>query len=144
MVVDVVRGNQLKIVYPMFPGIEDQDQIVQETIPETLISHLVYQEETILSLSLVKITFSTKSGQELAYFDQISSDQVLRIGIDIDVPDPVPSGYVPSEEWAARLILDNYPELPDGESEFVIQVLDTDGNIFSSDTGTLKISEPSE
>lgn len=144
MVVDVIRGNQLKIIYPMFPDIEDQESITQTTIPETFISHFVYNSDTILSLSLAKITFFNKAGQELAYFDHLSSDEFLRVGIEMDVPDPVPSGYVPFEEWALRLILDNYPELPDGESEFVIELIDDQGQTVASEIGTLNISEPSE
>lgn len=144
MVVDVVRGNQLKIIYLMFPDIEDQESIVQETVPETFISHFVYNSDTILSLSLAKITFFTKSGEELAYFDHISSDEVLRIGLDMDVPDPVPSGYEPFKEWALRLVLDAYPELPDGDSDFVVQLVDDEGQVVASENGTLSISEPSE
>lgn len=144
MVIDVVRGHQLKIIYPMFPDIEDQEAIVQETVPETFISHFVYNGNTILSLSLAKITFFNKSGQELAYFDNLSSDEFLRVGIEMDVPDPVPSGYVPFEEWGLRLVLDVYPELPDGESEFVIELVDDQGQVVASETGTLSITEPSE
>jgi hypothetical protein len=144
MVIDVVRGNQLKIIYPMFPDIEDQDQIIQETIPETLISNFIYNEEDILSLSLAKITFFNRSGQELAYFDNLSSSDFLRIGLEMDIPDPVPSGYIPLKEWGLRLILDTYPELPDGESDFLIELIDNEGQVFSSENGILNISEPPE
>lgn len=144
MVVDVIRGHQLKIIYPIFPDIEDQESIVQDTVPETFISHFDYSGETILSLSLAKITFFNKAGEELAYFDQLSSDEFLRVGIEMDVPDPVPSGYVPFEEWGLRLVLDVYPELPDGESEFVIELVDDQGQVVASETGTLSITEPSE
>lgn len=128
----------------MFPDIEDQELITQETVEGELVSNFLYEQETILSLSLAKITFSNKSGQEIAYFDQLSSYEFLRVGLEMDVPDPVPSGYNPVKEWGLRLVLDNYPELPDGESEFLIEIIDAEGNIFASQNGTLSISEPSE
>lgn len=139
MVVEVSRGKELKVIFPILPDIEDQNLITQEAAQDSLISYFYYNGEKILSMSVARIKFF-KDKKTLATFDTISTHELFRVGLSIDEPDPVPTDYDPVMNWALRLITDSYEELPDGESSFLIEVVDENNDVVLTENGTIAIS----
>lgn len=45
MVVEVSRGKELKVIFPILPDIEDQNLITQEAAQDSLISYFYYNGE---------------------------------------------------------------------------------------------------
>ena len=146
MVIDVVRGEIIRISYKLFTYIEDQESIHMTSRQEEYLYDFYYNEELIKTLSTYKVFFYDVHGEILSTFNNLDNPNVILFAFELHepefVPGPDPENY--KKEWSVDVLLDDYPELTDQASSFLIQIFNEDGSIYEEESGPITVSDPTE